>query len=154
MKNPDRYSSLFLLIIGILVMIRSVAYGFGAFGQPGLGFITFLAGMVLSILSLALFVSSLRDPENRGRLKDLWAGLRVGRVLYVLLLLVAYALILRSVGFLIATFVLLCLLFRLEASYRLRSIIILSLLSSAASYVLFDVVLKAQLPKGILGGIL
>jgi putative tricarboxylic transport membrane protein len=154
MRNPDQYSSLFLFIIGILVMFRSVAYGFGTFGAPGLGFITFLAGLVLSLLSLALFISSFRDPENRGRLRDLWEGLRVGRVLYVLLLLVAYALVMRNVGFLIATFVLLFLLFRLEASYRLRNIIILSLLSSTASYVLFEVVLKAQLPKGILGGIL
>ena len=154
MRNPDQYSSLLLLIVGVLVMIRSVAYGLGTSGQPGLGFITFLAGLVLSILSFALFISAFRDRENRGRLKDLWAGLRVGRVLYVLLLLSAYALILRNVGFLIATFVLLCLLFRLEASYRLRNIIILSFLSSAASYVLFEVVLRAQLPRGILGGIL
>jgi uncharacterized membrane protein len=154
MKNADRYSSLFLLVIGIIVMIRSVAYGVGTFGEPGLGFITFLAGMVLSILSLALFVSSFKDPLNRGRLKDLWAGLRVGRVLYVILMLVAYTLILKSVGFLIATFILLCLLFRLEGSYCLRNIIILSFFSSAAAYVLFELLLNAQLPKGVLGEIM
>lgn len=150
MRNTDQSSSLFWIAVGIGIAIRSIKYGLGTFHEPGPGFITFFAGAILTFLSLALFFSSFSDQEKRGGLRSLWAGLEVGKVLYVILLLVAYALLLKSIGFLISTFFLLSLLFRVKGNYRVRTILFMSLLVTAVSYVIFEIWLKAQLPKGIL----
>ena len=150
MRNPDQFSSLFWFIIGIATALTSLKYGFGTFQEPGPGFITFFGGLILAFFSLALFLSSLRDRESRGRLRGLWAGLEVGKALYVVILLVVYMLVLRSVGFLISTFFLLCLLFRVKAHYSLRRILITAFLVTVGCYIVFDLWLKVQLPKGIL----
>jgi hypothetical protein len=150
MRNTDQSSSLFWIAVGIGIAIRSIKYGLGTFHEPGPGFITFFAGAILTFLSLALFFSSFSDQEKRGGLRSLWAGLEVGKVLYVILLLVAYALLLKSIGFLISTFFLLSLLFRVKGNYRVRTILFMSLLVTVVSYVIFEIWLKAQLPKGIL----
>ena len=154
MRNIDQSSSLFWLVIGIGITIDSLNYGFGNFHEPGPGFITFFAGTILAFLSFALFFSSFRDRESRGRVRELWVGLEIGKVFHVILLLVAYTLVLRSVGFLISTFVLLLILFRIKGTYRFKTIFLMSLLVTAGFYIVFELWLKAQLPKGILGWII
>jgi len=150
MRNPDQSSSLVWFVIGIGVVLGSLKYGFGTFHEPGPGFITFFAGTILTFLSLVLFFSSFRDRESRGGLRELWAGLEIGKVFYVILLLVIYTLLLRPVGFLVSTFLLLSFLFRVKAAYRPSTILIMSFLVTAGCYIVFELWLKAQLPKGIL----
>ena len=151
MRNTDQSSSLFWLAIGIGIALCSLKYGIGTFHEPGPGFITFFAGAILIILSLGLFFSCFRDQEGGSSLKSLWAGLETRKVLYVILLLLAYTFLLKPVGFLISTFFLLSLLFRVKGAYRLKTIFLMSILVTASSYIIFEIWLKAQLPKGILG---
>jgi putative tricarboxylic transport membrane protein len=151
MRNPDQSSSLFWLVIGIGIALCSLKYGVGTLHEPGPGFITFFAGAILIILSLSLFFSSFRDQKARTRLQSLWAGLETGKVLYVIVLLITYTFLLKPVGFLISTFFLLFLLFRIKGSYHLKTIFLMSLLVTVGSYIIFEIWLKAQLPKGVLG---
>ena len=150
MRNTDQSSGLFWLVVGIGIAISSLKYGFGTLHEPGPGFITFFAGAILIILSFALFLSSFKNPEGRSNLQSLWAGLDPGKVLYVFVLLVAYTLLVKPVGFLISTFFLLSLLFRIKGTYRLKTVFLMSLLVTMGSYIIFEIWLKAQLPKGIL----
>ncbi len=154
MRNPDQWSSLFWFLAGLGITLGSLKYGFGTLQAPGAGFITFFAGAVLSLLSVALFLSSLKSERVRKGVGVLWEGLEVGKVIYVLFLLVAYTLILKHLGFLISTFGLLCLLFRVKATYHLMKVILMSLLITSGAYLLFQVWLKVQLPRGILEGII
>jgi len=154
MRNTDQSSSLFWLVAAIGIVFLSLKYGVGTFHEPGPGFITFFAGAILIVLSLALFFSNFRNQADRSSLWSLWAGLETGKVLYVILLLVAYIFFLKPAGFLISTFLLLILLFRVKGSYRLKTILLMSLLVTAGSYLVFEIWLKAQLPKGILEGII
>jgi len=151
MKNTDQSSSLFWIFIAVGIILLSLKYGVGNLSQPGPGFITFFAGAILFVLSLALFFFNFGDRADRNRLHDLWAGLETGKVLYVIILLVAYTFLLKPVGFLISTFLLLALLFRVKGSYRFTMIFVMSLLVTAGSYLVFEIWLKAQLPKGVLG---
>jgi len=151
MRNTDRSSGLFWLVVGIGIAIGSLKYGFGTLHEPGPGFITFFAGAMLALLSLSLFFSSLRDQKDRSGFQSLWAGLDPGKILYVIFLLVAYTFLLKPVGFLISTFFLLFLLFRIKGTYRLKSVFLMSLLVTVGSYIVFEIWLKAQLPKGVLG---
>ncbi|MBI5604551.1 MAG: tripartite tricarboxylate transporter TctB family protein [Deltaproteobacteria bacterium] len=154
MKNPDQTSSLFWLVVGIGIALGSLRYGFGDFLSPGAGFITFFAGAILSLLSICLFIASVRRREPRKGLGKLWEGREVGKVFYVILLLTVYTLSLKFLGFLIATFLLLVLLFRIKAAYRLLKIVLIALLITAGTYLVFQVWLKVQLPKGLLQGII
>jgi hypothetical protein len=67
---------------------------------------------------------------------------------------VIYTLLLKHLGFLISTFSLLILLFLVKAHYQLLKVILISFLVTAGSYLVFQVWLKVQLPKGILAGII
>jgi len=154
MRNPDQWSSLFWLLAGIGITLGSLKYGFGNLQAPGAGFITFFAGAVLSLLSVGLFFSSLRSERLRKGVGILWEGLEVGKVIYVFFLLIAYALVLKPLGFLITTFGLLCLLLKVKAAYPLLKVILISLLVTTGAYLLFQVWLKVQLPRGILDGII
>jgi len=154
MRNTDRSSSLFWLVVGIGIAISSLKYGFGTLHEPGPGFITFFAGTILIILSLALFLSSFWDHKDRIGFHNLWAGLEPGKVLYVIVLLIAYTFLLKPMGFLISTFILLFLLFRVKGTYRFKTIFLISFLVTVGSYIIFEIWLKAQLPKGILGRII
>jgi len=151
MRNTDRSSGLFWLAVGIVIAISSLKYGLGTLHEPGPGFITFFAGSILALLSLSLFFSSLRDQKDQGGFQSLWVGLEPLKVLYVIVLLVAYTFSVKPIGFLISTFLLLFLLFRVKGTYRLKTILLMSLLVTVGSYIVFEIWLKAQLPKGILG---
>lgn len=134
-----------------MTALWSLKYGFGSLSEPGIGFITFFAGAILALLSLLLFLSSFRGKEKPAELRELWAGLDVKKVLYVLLLLVVYPVLLRPVGFPISTFILLFLLFRVKGSYGIWTTLFASFFVTAVSYLVFQVWLQVQLPKGILG---
>ncbi len=112
---------------------------------------TFFAGVILAVLSVILFLSSLRRPTPSQTFSLLWEGRDIKKVTYVLFLLIAYILLLRPLGFPVTTFVLLFLLFRVKGSLALSSILIVSLLVTAGAYLVFQVWLQVQLPRGILG---
>jgi putative tricarboxylic transport membrane protein len=150
MIHPDRFSSLVLFAAGMMTALWSLKYGFGSLSEPGVGFITFFAGAILALLALLLFFSSFRGKKPAG-LRELWAGLDATKVLYVLGLLVAYAVLLRPVGFPLCTFILLFLLFRVKGSYRTWTMVLVSFFVTAISYLVFQVWLQVQLPRGILG---
>jgi len=134
-----------------MTSLWSLKYGFGSLSEPGVGFITFFAGAILALLSLLLFFSSFREKEKPADLRDLWAGLDVKKVLYVLGLLVVYPVLLRPAGFPLCTFILLFLLFRVKGSYGIWTTLLASFFVTAVSYLVFQVWLQVQLPRGILG---
>jgi hypothetical protein len=151
MRNPDQFSSLVWLLAGIAIACSSLKYGFGSFHEPGIGFITFFAGALLAFLALLLLVTSRREQKMPGRFWDLWTGLDVKKVIYVLVLLALYTFLLRPAGFLVSTFILLSLLFRVKGAHHLTTAVLLSILVTAVSYFVFEVWLQVQLPKGIVG---
>lgn len=134
-----------------MTALWSLKYGFGSLSEPGVGFITFFAGAILALLSLLLFFSSFREKEKPAGLRELWAGLDVKKVLYVLLLLVFYTVLLRPAGFPLCTFLLLFLLFRVKGSYGIWTTLFASFFVTAVSYLVFQVWLQVQLPRGLLG---
>ena len=151
MISADRASSIVLFAGGMITALWSLKYGFGSLSEPGVGFITFFAGAILALLSLLLFFSSFREKEKPADLRKLWAGRDIKMVLYVPVVLVFYAVLLRPVGFPVSTFVLLFLLFRIKGSYGIWTTLLASFLVTAASYLVFQVWLQVQFPSGILG---
>ena len=154
MKHLDQYPAIFWTLLGTAITISSFSYGVGSFSAPGPGFITFGAGAILTALSIHLGISAARRKGPAQSLRSLWEGRRTGKAFYLVALLAAYMLLLKPLGFLICTFFLLILLFRIQASYSLKNVVLLSAASTLASMIVFDFWLGVQLPRGFVGDIL
>lgn len=138
-------SSLLLLLFSCFICIQSYRLNLGTLSSPGPGLFPFGAGLILGFLALIAILQSAQEGgseriEGRGNLK----------IVLVLFTLIAYGLILERVGFLVTTFALLIFLLKVIVSQRWARVLVSAFLSTLACYLIFEVWLKAQLPKGFL----
>jgi hypothetical protein len=150
MKNNDQRSGLFWLAIGLAVAITSGKYGLGSLSSPGPGFLPFLTGLIISILALVVFVQQF-SKKDREKVKDLWQKKNWLTMLIVLGALVLYALLFKLLGFLLDTFWLIAFLLRVMQPMSWIKVLAGAICAAGASYVIFQLWLKAQLPTGFLG---
>jgi hypothetical protein len=146
--TADNCSSLFWLVLGLLVCYGASRLGIGRLTDPGSGFIFFWSASILALLSLMLFVGSLRDVPAEVQESP---GTNWAKISLVLLSLVLYALFLEKLGFVAITFLLLS--FLLGVSEGVRWLRALGVAGAAAlgSFVVFELWLKIRLPIGIFG---
>jgi putative tricarboxylic transport membrane protein len=150
MKAHDRRSSLFWLLLSIVVCVESVRLGVGTLISPGMGFLAFGASSLLAILSALLFVrASLQKGDIPGI--SLFKGKSWGTVIWVFLALASYSVLLPKLGYLLSTFVLLGFFFLLLERKRVLLAILSSLLVTLVTYLFFSKLLYCQFPDGILG---
>jgi len=156
MRKRDLLSSLVWLGIGILFCIGGVRHEHGLFvsGIPGPGFLPFLAGIGLILLSLILLRSAApKKREEDGNIHiEAFLPERDSRkrLLFVLSALIFYVIVLEHLGFALTTLIFMIFLLRIEPR-RWLIILTIAFLSTAASYILFRILLKVQLPRGVLG---
>lgn len=149
MKTWDRLSSAVFLLAALGWSYESSKLPLGQFSLPGPGFQPLWAAAVLGLLSLVLFIeASLRRPEGGEALSAGWSG--SGKVLAMMAALVGYALVLNTVGYLLATGLLLAVFLLLERQ-RWPIVLGVALVSAVVSYWLFAVWLQVPLPRGLLG---
>ena len=147
MKKVDIICSLFLISVGIVFCIGAMGVGIGNVVQPGPGFMPFGASVLLIFFSLgtvgeALFAASSESVSPLGK--------RWGTVIVVMIVLFAYACFLGSLGFLLATFILLTVLYKLSEGQTWKVALIESALTTAFTFLLFDYLLRVPFPRGIL----
>lgn len=145
MKRLDR-SSLFLLFLSLFICLDSYRIDLGTLSSPGPGLFPFGAGLILGILSLIIILQSSAKEEPGGT-----EGTGKYKIVLVLIALITYGLVLEWMGFIITTFGLLIFLLKVIVPQSWTRVLITAFLSSLCSYLLFEVWLKAQLPKGFLG---
>ena len=149
--NHDQVSSGVWFFLGLAVCLGSTQYKLGTPASPGTGFMPFLTGLAICLFSgVGFFHATLRRKQGEG-----WApllrGFRWRNALIILLSLLAYALLLAPLGFFLCTTLFIAFLLRAIVPQRWRVVIAGALLTAGASYLIFEVWLKAQLPKGPLG---
>lgn len=150
--SPDRVSGLFWLAFGLICMYGSTLLGLGTLREPGTGFFPFLTGGFTSLMALlVLFRAFLLKKEFQAKISSFWRGRMWHRPLAVGALMAGYVLVLENVGFLPTSFVVLLLMLRLVEKFSWGKAVLISLSASALTYLVFQVLLKATLPKGILG---
>jgi len=150
MKTLDQTSSLFWLLVSILVFAESLRIGVGTVQNPGMGFMTFGASAILGILSLVVFLqASLRKEDVRH--KPLFAGTLWRRILFVLLALTVYARVMPVLGYLISTFVLMTLLFGILEKKRIKFVPLYALVATLFTHLVFSKWLNCQFPHGLFG---
>jgi putative tricarboxylic transport membrane protein len=151
MNLRDQWSGLFWLVFAGLVCAAALRMGIGSFQVPGPGLLPFMAGVAVGMLALLLLVTGTLKKEAGGRIGELWTGTTWKKVALVCTSLVVYAVVLTRLGYLIATFGLMTLLFGILGRARLWIRVAVALVTVLVTYGLFHLWLDVQLPKGLLG---
>jgi len=149
--NNDQLSGAVWFGLGLAVCLGSLQYKLGTPAAPGTGFMPFLTGLAICFFSgIGLIHATLRKRRGEG-----WSPVLQGvfwkNAMIILVSLLAYALLLFPLGFVITTTLFIAFLLRAIVPQRWSVVIACSILTAAASYLIFEVWLKAQLPKGPLG---
>ena len=150
MKNNDQRSSIIWLIIGVAIAVYSGKYGLGTMSSPGPGFLPLLSGVAIAGLALVVFFQQFFKP-GREKIRDLWQKKNWTTVFMVLGVLVLYSLLFNFLGFIIDTFLLIAFLLRVIEPMSWKKVLAGAFGAAAGSYVVFELWLQAQLPKGFLG---
>jgi putative tricarboxylic transport membrane protein len=135
------------LLTGFVIVYLSSDYDRGSFAEPGPGALPFGLGIIFIGLSMILLIRCCRS-KGREYEKPLPFGSRYRKVLLIILFMALDTFLFHPVGYLGAVFLLITVpMFLIEAK-RWGSILLLGVISSFASYVLFDMWLGIPLPKG------
>ena len=152
MKKYDQISSLVWLAFAIYICIESSRLSFGSFHNPGPGFLPLLVGLLLGIFSLTAFLQATLSRKPQENIPPWYPRERWRKLIWVLGGLLAYAICFETLGFLISTFLLLVFLFRYGIEPKRWVVAIgASALASFSSYAVFELWLRTQLPRGLLG---
>jgi len=149
--NNDQVSSLLWLTLAVVIILASIPYGLGTLGSPGTGFLPFLTGLGMGFFAfIGILHSTWRRRQGVGW-KPKIIGLRWQKSLLVLAALVAYVFFLVPLGFSLCTALFVGFLLRAIQPQKWPVVIGGGFGAAAASFLIFEVWLEAQLPKGIWG---
>ena len=141
------FFNLCLPALGIIIIVVSLGYGFGTLKRPGTGLYPFFLGLLIAVFGTLLFISELRAHAHfplfqRGDLR-IFVSMIAAFCLWILLMpLFGYLAmtLLTTFGF--------CKIMKLEGW---RKPLFISLGTTLFVYLMFDVWLYIDLPRGILG---
>jgi putative tricarboxylic transport membrane protein len=147
-KREIIISSLWLLL-SFYLSVESYRLGLSTANRPGPGFFPFIAAIAIGLIAAFRLVNSIRksSPDNNSELAI--AG-EAKLVLYVIAGMMAYAFLLDLLGFFFCTFLLVAFYLKVIAARRWPVTLSFAAAVALASHFFFDVLLKAELPRGLL----
>jgi len=148
MIKKDQISSLIWMFLAIYIIAASLRLPLGNWRDPGPGFLPLGSGTILFILSIINYMQAAKiaSHEKKSDLASL-----AGKKNLLLGALFAYAFLLEVLGFLLTTFFVLFFLFKAIEPQKWIISIGGSALASILSYIIFELWLRSQLPKGFFG---
>jgi putative tricarboxylic transport membrane protein len=148
MGKADRISGPFWFIFSVFISYESYKLGLGALRHPGPGFFFFWTGIVIASLSLVVIVRSFKKRPGEEAIPSIFRKWIITKLVLVLISLFLYALLMEWLGFLIVTLLLFIFLLGAIEKKRWPIVVLVSLIVTALSYLIFEVGLQSQLPKG------
>lgn len=150
MRRIPVYCALFWMLFALLICLESLRLKLGAINNPGPGFFPFSVGSVMFLLSAGSLFQEIRKQAQAGKPSD-FEGFRWWNIVIILGAITAYALTLETLGFLINTFIFVCLLLKVIEPQSWKTALLGGLIAAITSDVLFRVIFQAQIPTGITG---
>jgi putative tricarboxylic transport membrane protein len=139
----------FWLLLAFYLSVESYRLGLSAGNRPGPGFFPFIAAAGIGLIAALRLIGSIRLAAPDDQLQPGTAG-EAKLVLYVIAGMSAYALMLELLGFLICTFLLVAIYLKLIAARRWAVALTFAAAVALTSHLFFDMLLKAELPRGLL----
>jgi putative tricarboxylic transport membrane protein len=149
-SKADQISGIFWLLFSIFISVESYRLGLGNLHQPGPGFIFFWTAIAMGALSVAVFFRARVGKKTGEREGPIFGKENVLKILLVLLSLFLYASFMETLGFIPITLLLFIFLLGMIEKKRWGLTISVSVVVTGISYLVFEIWLKSQLPKGLL----
>ncbi|MCG6533168.1 MAG: tripartite tricarboxylate transporter TctB family protein [Syntrophales bacterium LBB04] len=150
MKKYNFIASLFFLGFGLFFTFYARTLEIGTVEEPGPGFLPFWAGILLAGMAVLLFLKTLIGKVIEADLffpeKDSWK-----RVSMVFLSLIAYNLLLNTLGFTLVTFLFVGFLVKAIFPQGWITTVVTAALATLGARLLFVNLLELNFPKGLLG---
>jgi hypothetical protein len=147
-RKPDSRSGVFFFFFGLMVCFFSIHLGPGKLSAPGPGFLPLTAGILLVFLSLLLLLSQLFSKKAG----EIWeTKIAIRNVILVIGGMWVYAFLLPRIGFVFITFLFVTMIIRFVDPQSWAKSLIAGAASAAVSFLLFDTMLKTNLPRTFLG---
>ncbi len=138
------------MIVGAGICYGGVDLELGTLHDPGSGFIFFWVGLIMVGLSLSIFIRALKEKGKAGEMRLIWSEVQWKKIVSVLVALFLYGYFFQTLGFILSAALLLVFLFKAVEPQRWSVAILGAVVSSLVAYVVFQVWLGSQLPKGLL----
>jgi putative tricarboxylic transport membrane protein len=138
--------------IGCVICIQASTFRLGSFHEPAPGFVAFLAGLFLCGIGIAMVLSksfSKRQGNDPPGSAPVFRSIPWRRFTYTITLLFVYILLFDALGYILATFLLMSGLFYDWQKKNWASSFLFSILTVLISYLIFEVWLRCQLPRGV-----
>ena len=148
MKRYDLINSSLCLGFGLLIVLYAPEFDLGSLRAPGSGFMPFLSGLLICGFSAMTLLQAFVDRSTK--VEKVWAGVKLHKLIFVILMLLLYGVLIKTLGFIICSLMLMLITVRFVGSQTWRGALLVSVISSVGSYLLFEVWLSVPLPRGIL----
>jgi putative tricarboxylic transport membrane protein len=148
LKNSNRISPLFFLVLSLFVCQQAIVIGVGSLHKPGPGLLSFSAGLGVGCLSLWLFLETFISKDTHKEATQTETNLSRSSFIMVCVSLFVYAISVNWIGFVLSTFLFMIFLLRLTESHKWWITILEASLITMGNYLLFVVWLGLSLPKG------
>jgi putative tricarboxylic transport membrane protein len=143
----ESFFNFLLAVLGFLIVFLSVKLGFGTLKKPGPGLFSFLCGLVIFLQSLVLFFFGKRVEER----EDSSGHTGVKKGFLILATFLFWIILMPYVGYVLITFFATLSFSKVMGLEGWRKPVALSIGITVFCYLLFDVYLYTDLPRGLLG---
>jgi len=143
---------IFWIGLGLIICILSWQFDLGSLVEPGPGFVAFVSGLFISGIGLAMILSRIFSKEARRSGPGVTSPFRAvawPRLTYALVLLFAYTIFFNTLGYVLSTFLLMWTMSFDRERRNWISSLLFSLVTVIISYLIFEVWLNCQLPRGV-----
>ena len=142
------------IAFGVFVVAHSwLRLKVGEIRSPGAGFMPFLLGCILLLVTVPMLLSAIIRRLKREESSPWTRPANFGKLCGVMAALLGYAVLLERLGFMVTTFAAMVAFFRMGGVQRWRSAVAYSVAATAISYGLFTY-LGVRFPSGTLLGLL
>lgn len=151
-SKKELTSSIFLLIVALVILISSIKASLGSFRNPESGLVPFLSALLLVLLSLInIIISALKKYGIEERSIALFREVNWKNLLITLGALFAFPLLLNILGFNLTVFGFMLILLKTIEPRRWIWAIFFAIATTVVCYLLFVYWLKFVVEKGIFG---
>jgi hypothetical protein len=149
MKHPDKYSSIFFLLLSVAVCAGSLYLPAGTVRRPGPMVFPLLLGVALGVLSITLLLQVYFRRSSTDSSLRFDRG-EIPKVIYTMVVFFLSTFIFEEIGFVLSIFILLVLILVVIGHKTILKSSLYGVVFSLASYLFMTRFFGVRLPKGLL----